>query len=184
VKESTGDAGFVPFRYQGQYEDAETGLYYNRFRYYDPKIGQYTQQDPIGLVGRNPTLYGYVNNTLTLVDVIGLATEEWMRDLLRELLGENLQYGGVYFFKTGADEWYIGMTNNLYRRLKEHFGTTKLAQEYIESIGVILAPDASRSEIFVLENKTLELFREGVDDVFDGVPTSNKINSPGRNICQ
>jgi hypothetical protein len=29
-----------PFRYQGQYEDAETGLYYNRFRYYSPVIIQ------------------------------------------------------------------------------------------------------------------------------------------------
>jgi uncharacterized protein RhaS with RHS repeats len=28
-----------PFRYQGQYEDAETGLYYNRFRYYSPNEG-------------------------------------------------------------------------------------------------------------------------------------------------
>ncbi|MFR7960105.1 MAG: RHS repeat domain-containing protein [Roseburia intestinalis] len=32
------------------------GLYYNRFRYYDPSLGQYTQQDPIGLAGGNPTL--------------------------------------------------------------------------------------------------------------------------------
>jgi RHS repeat-associated protein len=65
VKEFTGNAGevdFIPFRYQGQYSDLETGLYYNRFRYYDPEIGQYTQQDPIGLAGGNPTLYGYVNN--------------------------------------------------------------------------------------------------------------------------
>ena len=50
----------VPFRFQGQYEDEETGLYYNRFRYYDPNEGCYTQQDPIGLAGGNPTLYGYV----------------------------------------------------------------------------------------------------------------------------
>jgi RHS repeat-associated protein len=37
-----------PFRYQGQYEDAETGLYYNRFRYYSPEEGMYlsrTRQD-------------------------------------------------------------------------------------------------------------------------------------------
>ena len=40
---------FIPFRFQGQYYDIETGLYYNRFRYYDPSIGMYTQQDPIGL---------------------------------------------------------------------------------------------------------------------------------------
>ena len=37
----------IPFRFQGQYEDEETGLYYNRFRYYSPEEGCYTQQDPI-----------------------------------------------------------------------------------------------------------------------------------------
>jgi RHS repeat-associated protein len=63
-----------PFRYQGQYEDAETGLYYNRFRYYDPTIGNYISQDPIGLAGSNPTLYGYVKDVNKLVDFYGLAT--------------------------------------------------------------------------------------------------------------
>ena len=36
---------------QAQYEDVETGLYYNRFRYYDPEDGQYMSQDPIRLSG-------------------------------------------------------------------------------------------------------------------------------------
>ena len=36
VAECHGDRTLVPFRYQGQYEDRETGLYYNRFRYYSP----------------------------------------------------------------------------------------------------------------------------------------------------
>jgi RHS repeat-associated protein len=35
-----------PFRYQGQYEDSETGLYYNRLRYYSPEEGIYLSQDP------------------------------------------------------------------------------------------------------------------------------------------
>jgi len=48
-----------PFRFQGQYEDIEAGLYYNRFRYYMPDEGIYTQRDPIGLAGGNPTVYGY-----------------------------------------------------------------------------------------------------------------------------
>ena len=55
-----GDREFIPFRQVGQYEDTETGLYYNRFRYYDPNIGNYISHDPIGLAGNNPTLYGYV----------------------------------------------------------------------------------------------------------------------------
>ena len=41
VKSFTGEVDFMPFRYQGQYSDIETGLYYNRFRYYDPEMGQY-----------------------------------------------------------------------------------------------------------------------------------------------
>jgi Rhs_assc_core: RHS repeat-associated core domain len=41
VAECHGDRTLVPFRYQGQYEDEETGLYYNRFRYYSPDMGMY-----------------------------------------------------------------------------------------------------------------------------------------------
>ena len=38
-------------RYPGQLYDAESGLYYNRYRYYDPELGQYLSSDPIGLAG-------------------------------------------------------------------------------------------------------------------------------------
>jgi len=34
-----------PLRFQGQYHDAETGLHYNRFRYYDPDCGRFVGQD-------------------------------------------------------------------------------------------------------------------------------------------
>lgn len=40
-----------PIRFQGQWEDEETGLYYNRFRYYDPLAAQYVSTDPIRLDG-------------------------------------------------------------------------------------------------------------------------------------
>ena len=40
----------------------ETGLHYNFFRYYDPHIGRFTQQDPIGLAG-GMNLYRFANNT-------------------------------------------------------------------------------------------------------------------------
>ncbi|NTE00365.1 RHS repeat-associated core domain-containing protein [Agrobacterium tumefaciens] len=62
-----------PFRYQGQYEDAETGLYYNRFRYYAPEEGIYISQDPIGLKG-GIKQYGYVKDTLNSIDPLGLST--------------------------------------------------------------------------------------------------------------
>lgn len=71
VMESRGDRSLVPFRYQGQYEDEETGLYYNRFRYYSPQMGMYISSDPIGLAGNNPTLYGYVQDVNTWLDPCG-----------------------------------------------------------------------------------------------------------------
>lgn len=61
-----------PFRYQGQYQDEETGLYYNRFRYYDPEIGSYISQDPIGLDSDTLNLYGYVNDINYGIDPLGL----------------------------------------------------------------------------------------------------------------
>ena len=73
MRQGRGQAQDCPFRYQGQYEDAETGLYYNRFRYYDPQTGIYISQDPIRLKGGHK-LYEYVADSLTQLDVLGLAT--------------------------------------------------------------------------------------------------------------
>ena len=58
-------------RFQGQYEDVETGLYYNRFRYYDADGCRYINQDPIGLLG-DYNLYDYCQNPITGVDPLGL----------------------------------------------------------------------------------------------------------------
>ena len=65
-------SSFIPFKYQGQYADKETGLYYNRFRYYAPRTGAYISQDPIRLKGNNPTLYGYVGDCNKWTDMFGL----------------------------------------------------------------------------------------------------------------
>ena len=82
VDDGMFDEHFVPFRYQGQYSDEELDgeLYYNRHRYYDPQLGQYITQDPIGLAGGNPTLYGYVGDTNTWIDPLGLVKVEHFPD--------------------------------------------------------------------------------------------------------
>ncbi|WP_447894315.1 RHS repeat-associated core domain-containing protein [Vreelandella sp. GE22] len=61
-----------PIRFQGQWQDEESGLYYNRHRYYDPQQGRYVSQDPIGLRG-GTNLYGYVANPMGAVDPLGLS---------------------------------------------------------------------------------------------------------------
>jgi RHS repeat-associated protein len=66
-----GERQTCPFRWPGQYEDEETGLYYNRFRYYDPEAGQYLSQDPIRLEGGS-CLYAYVHDPLLWLDPWGL----------------------------------------------------------------------------------------------------------------
>jgi RHS repeat-associated protein len=59
-------------RFQGQQEDGETGLFYNRFRYYDPDAGLYLSPDPIGLAG-GLRPFGYVPNPTGWIDPLGLA---------------------------------------------------------------------------------------------------------------
>ncbi|MDU8925673.1 RHS repeat-associated core domain-containing protein, partial [Pasteurellaceae bacterium LIM206] len=62
-------------RFVGQYYDEESGLHYNRFRYYSPETGQYISSDLIGLLGGfNP--YGYVFNPTVFVDPLGLVSTD------------------------------------------------------------------------------------------------------------
>lgn len=58
-------------RFQGQYYDEETGLHYNRHRYYEPHSARYVSKDPIGLMGgvNNQT---YVKDPNGWVDPMGL----------------------------------------------------------------------------------------------------------------
>ncbi|WP_406850010.1 RHS repeat-associated core domain-containing protein [Chromobacterium phragmitis] len=60
-----------PFRFQGQYHDDESGLHYNRYRYYDPEIGRFISRDPIGLMGGINT-HNYAPNSIQWVDPLGL----------------------------------------------------------------------------------------------------------------
>jgi RHS repeat-associated protein len=61
----------TPLRFQGQYEDEETGLVYNRARYYDPALGRFINPDPIGPAG-GFNEFNYCVNPITWVDPFGL----------------------------------------------------------------------------------------------------------------
>ena len=61
-----------PIRFQGQYHDHETGLHYNRYRYYDPRVGRFISKDPISYAG-GLNLYAYAPNPTGWVGPLGLA---------------------------------------------------------------------------------------------------------------
>jgi RHS repeat-associated protein len=61
-----------PLRYPGQYADEGTGLHYNTFRFYDPDVGRFISQDPIGLLG-GENLYMYAPNPVRWADPWGLS---------------------------------------------------------------------------------------------------------------
>src|SRR5262249_46399651 len=74
------DPRAVRLGFEGQYHDAETGLWSNRFRYYDSQTGRYISPDPIGLLG-DLNAYCYAGNAPTYaVDPDGLMPFAIIRD--------------------------------------------------------------------------------------------------------
>jgi RHS repeat-associated protein len=83
----TGTVGF-DLRFLGQMLQAESGLFYNWNRQYDPSIARYTQPDPLGLVD-GPSRYAYVgNDPLQKVDPSGLAGLD-MQCMAQDFIAKN-----------------------------------------------------------------------------------------------
>ncbi|MEB2363171.1 MAG: hypothetical protein HUU41_03270 [Bryobacteraceae bacterium] len=74
----------LALRFPGHYYDRETGLHYNRHRYYSPELGRYLHPDPIDLAG-GLNLYAYTSQPLNLVDVDGLRCPHMSPRRLRRL---------------------------------------------------------------------------------------------------
>jgi RHS repeat-associated protein len=77
----TGVAGGYdqPFRFSGKYHDAETGLGYWGYRYYNPVLGRWINRDPLEEAG-GVNLYAYcANEPAAMYDALGLSTPLWKR---------------------------------------------------------------------------------------------------------
>ncbi len=72
-------------RFPGQYEDGETGLHYNKHRYYDPDTGRYLRIDPAGFEGGLHLLVYAKNNPIIRIDPVGLGD---MIDSFRHFYGK------------------------------------------------------------------------------------------------
>lgn len=95
-------------RFPGQYEDQETGLYYNLHRYYDPSIGRYLRTDPIGLNGGINLFVYALNNPISSIDAMGLDTCVWggfSGDFVVGIGGQLVFQKGKCKNKCGEWEW-------------------------------------------------------------------------------
>jgi RHS repeat-associated protein len=62
-----------PFTFTGREYDTETGMYFYRARYYDPKAGRFITKDPIGFFSGDTNLYQYIaSNPVNGIDPFGL----------------------------------------------------------------------------------------------------------------
>jgi RHS repeat-associated protein len=109
-----------PFKFVGQYGVmAEPGgLYYMRARYYDPSVGRFISEDPIGFAGGDINLYGYVlDDPVNLVDPFGL-----------QMIGVRPGPGGgvPMIINPGTNTYSLGFPNSYVDPL------TQLAREAID----------------------------------------------------
>ncbi|WP_373365864.1 RHS repeat domain-containing protein [Pseudomonas syringae] len=142
-------------RFQGQYFDVETGLHYNTFRYYDPEIGRFITQDPIGLLG-GLNLYTYGPNPLTYIDPWG--------------------WTGTYIFTDGTTS-YIGKgpivraNRSMAARINGSANATQFAHA-----------DYGDSKLgFMVEHRLMEKYDARASNVFANDPVRN---SPGKKLYE
>ncbi|VWB57799.1 sugar-binding protein [Burkholderia lata] len=84
-----------PLRFQGQQVDEETGLHYNRHRYYDPTSGRLISKDPIGLAG-GVNVYQYAPNPIGWIDPLGLKKCRPCPEDCEKILAESGRKYGPY----------------------------------------------------------------------------------------
>ena len=145
-----------PFRFQGQYEDIETGLFYNRFRYYDSSIGSYISQDPIQLLG-GIQMYLYVIDVNNWIDAFGLK--------------------GSYVFIIDAKNKIAYVGKGKWRRFRQ--SVRKRTKDVFKRV----AKPAAWASAYYGDDDIAEMIEANVMEKMEslGYKLENKIKSPGAN---
>ncbi|HAL8253375.1 TPA: type IV secretion protein Rhs, partial [Escherichia coli] len=144
--------------YAGQWQDAESGLCYNRFRYYEPETGMYLVSDPLGLQGGEQT-YRYVPNPCGWVDPLGLAASSKISSLM-DYIGDGRRVSGHTGFLDGV-RLSRSQINNIAKEME------KLGIKVIRKADKYLPPNARAAfdyglrNIYLRKNATLyEVYHE------------------------
>ena len=168
-----------PIRLPGQHHDRETGLYYNRHRYYDPSIGSYINQDPIGLRGGG-NFYLYPLNPVQMYDPHGLNGEGGGWEKFKNLFDWGSKAKDINDKAETAKK-----ANDVIKQQKE---IRKIEQQLYRCIEVPTPKDCPTSkQLSEMEKKAHEMRQENIKTTTDiykdlldtpGTSTGGPITSP------
>lgn len=153
-----GVTGGQPF--VGQWLDAESGLHYNRFRYYDPDTGRYLSPDPIDILG-GPNAYSSITDPLSDVDPDGLvspyAPNYGVYHIVDTAQNDKVVYVGIT---------HVGPNNDSTRREGQHQRSGRLdpGQRYQlvpVAQGISYAAARGYEQADIAHYKTLRTRRQG-----------------------
>ena len=144
--------------YAGQWQDTESGLCYNRFRYYEPETGMYLVSDPLGLLGGEQT-YRYVPNPCGWVDPLGLAASSKISSLM-DYIGDGRRVSGHTGFLDGV-RLSRSQINNIAKEMeKPGIKVIRKADKYLPP-NARAAFDYGLRNIYLRKNATLyEVYHE------------------------
>jgi len=148
-------------RFQGQYEDRETGLYYSWFRYYDPNSGTFITQDPLGIEG-GWNVYGYGENPINWIDPLGLEADKGPNKNRHDAVG----HFGVYVITINGEVYKYGIADldritgssglptrlhQQVRKLGEIYGHEHVTGVVIDDLGVVEKLEARSAEDGIIQ---------------------------------
>jgi RHS repeat-associated protein len=148
-------------RFQGQYEDRETGLYYSWFRYYDPNSGTFITQDPLGIEG-GWNVYGYGENPINWIDPLGLEADKGPNKNRHDAVG----HFGIYVITINGEVYKYGIADldritgssglptrlhQQVRKLGEIYGPEHVTGVVIDDLGVVEKLEARSAEDGIIQ---------------------------------
>ncbi len=174
-----------PFKFVGQYGvmTEPNGFYYMRARYYDPEVGRFISEDPIGFEG-GINLYAYAsNNPLLLIDPLGLKwlagkDDPHVMGSVNSIPGLHPGDSAMAFFERYVPNFYE--TSKQHDALLDKIGIKDINKNLLTKVvNIATMPIAFASALVTNIYQTLT----GTEETIFGNKSSSSTpnNSPGRN---